>query len=321
MHTSRTTAARLAAFLSGLLLTVLLLETTGLQSRELIPPDHGLKRIRQLAASADPSLAQVLDRTSVQIPEGEFLMGSQDGRSNEGPVRSVFLDSYEIDRIEVSNIQYRRFIEATRRKPPRYWHGLDFPIGQADIPVVGVGWKDAQAYCLWVGKRLPTEAEWEKACRGTDGREYPWGDRWLFGRANVGLPYWQAQPGRWDEAWNFLRLGRTIAGTPSLQPVGTYPLGASPFGVMDMAGNAAEWVMDWYNWGDYSDLPTRNPLVSGPHWNRCLRGSSWFLPYGNVQEAFDQSRCAARNSSHAVSGDARTGFRCARSIQPAAPQD
>ena len=99
------------------------------------------------------------------------------------------LSAYEIDRYEVTNIQYQRLIKATGRRPPRYWFGSDYPRGQADVPVVGVSWQDADAYCTWVEKRLPTEAEWEKTCRGTDGRIYPWGNPWLPDRVNIWLPF------------------------------------------------------------------------------------------------------------------------------------
>ncbi len=277
-------------------------------------PEGEIKSIRQLAASADPTLADVLDGSVVQIPAGEFLMGSDSEQTNERPQRLVYLDRYQIDRYEVTNVQYQRFIRATGRKPPRYWAGSDYPPGQADVPVVGVRWRDAEAYCAWVGKRLPTEAEWEKACRGADGRIYPWGDRWEPDRANVGLPFEEARPGLWDEAWSYLQSDHTGSGKPSLRPVGTYPAGASPYGVMDMVGNASEWVWDWYNWSGYWDMPDRNPIGLEPPWNRGLRGSSWYLPYGKVSEVQERSRCAARSSSHAADGDARAGFRCAQSI-------
>jgi formylglycine-generating enzyme required for sulfatase activity len=276
-------------------------------------PDGEIILIRQLAAAEDPSLADLLDGSMVQIPAGEFLMGSEAGKDDERPQRLVYLDTYQIDRYEVTNIQYQRYLQAKGRKPPRHWSGNDYPPGQADMPVVGVRWLDADAYCAWVGKRLPTEAEWEKACRGADGHIYPWGDRWYPDRANEGIPFEEARPGLWDEAWSFLQADQTGAEAPGLRPVGTYPEGASPYGAMDMVGNASEWVWDWYNWSGYWDLPASNPRVLGPPWNRCLRGSSWYIPYGNISERRERSRCSARSSSHAADGDARAGFRCARS--------
>src|SRR5512136_279818 len=122
-----------------------------------------IERVRELARSGDAvKLAEALDRSVIRIPAGEFMMGSNSGRSDERPQRSVYLDAFEIDRFEVSNAQYRRFLQATGRAAPPYWSGTEYPSGQADYPVVGVSWEEADAYCTWAGKRLPTEAEWEK---------------------------------------------------------------------------------------------------------------------------------------------------------------
>jgi formylglycine-generating enzyme len=281
--------------------------------------DHEVMLIRELAASGDPDLANVLDASMVLIPAGEFYMGSDDQRVDERPQRQVYLDAFEIDRYEVANAQYQRFVEATGRKPPLYWNGNHFLAGQADIPVVGIGWQDADAYCEWAGKRLPTEAEWEKACRGADGRRYPWGDEWHPNRLNTWFILEDLDTNIWDVAWSFLQTGQIDPGMPGLRPVGTFLEGASPYGVMDLAGNASEWVWDWYNWSGYWDLPARNPKVEDPPWNHSLRGSAWFIPYGDQNEAQDQSRCSRRNSSHAAYGDARTGFRCAQSVTDVSP--
>jgi formylglycine-generating enzyme len=124
--------------------------------------------------------------------------------------------------------------------------------------------------------------------------------------------YEEARSGVWDDVWYYVEINQTDSGMPGLRPIGTYPEGASPYGVMDLAGNAAEWVWDWYNWSDYSNLLARNPRVQVPPWNRCLRGSSWIIPYGDGAEGQDQSRCSARNSSHVAYRDARSGFRCVR---------
>jgi formylglycine-generating enzyme required for sulfatase activity len=309
---TRTEVIRIAILLLGLFLIYVAGRIISTQLSEPRVSDGEIKLIRQLAVSEDPNLAEVLDQSMVYIPAGEFLMGSDGERDNERPQRLVYLDAYEIDRYEITHAQYQRFVKATGRTPPRYWSGSDYPRGLADFPVVGVGWQDADAYCAWSEKRLPTEAEWEKACRGTDGRIFSWGDTWHPDRANIGRPFEEARSGVWDEAWSYVVANQTGSGMPGLRPVGTYPEGASPYGVMDLAGNASEWVWDWYNWGDYRDLPARNPRVQGPPWNRCLRGSSWFIPYGDGAEGRDQSRCAARNSSHTAHGDARSGFRCAR---------
>lgn len=264
--------------------------------------------------SADwEALAKQFDTDVVHIPAGEFVMGSDNARSDERPQHQVYLDAFELDRFEVTNAQYRRFVIATHRAPPRYWSEIDFPSGQARYPVVGVSWDDADAYCAWVNKRLPTEAEWEKACRGAAGRVYPWGDDWVPRRANVDVTTRAPQTGDqvWETAWNSLR---TSAASPGLKPVGAFPEGASPYGAMDLVGNASEWTADWYNWSDYAAMPSRNPRGLGPPWNRNLRGSAWYDPQGARGWAQDLSRCSARNSSHEIA-DPRVGFRCARAIE------
>jgi formylglycine-generating enzyme required for sulfatase activity len=176
-----------------------------------------------------------------------------------------------------------------------------------------VSWENAKAYCEWLGKRLPTEAEWEKTCRGTDGRLFPWGDSWEVKFANLG----HSQAGNWphslEEGWALLASKEEGDGAPGLQPVGSYPQGASPYGVLDLAGNVSEWVVDWYNWDGYGDLPKDNPIGLGPPWNHSVRGSGWFDRRGQEGWIEDLSRCSSRNSSHSY-GDPRIGFRCARSI-------
>jgi len=289
-------------------------------------PKAEIELLRWLDASADwARLVEALDRSVIRIPAGEFVMGSNTGRDDELPQRSVYLDAFEMDRYEVTNAQYRRFLQSTGRESPAYWPGDDHPPGQAGYPVVGVSWEDANAYCTWAGKRLPTEAEWEKACRGTDGRRYPWGDVWNPLRANVdvsahasSLAGQVGDEAAWNAAWQFLREPPTGDGKPALRPVGSYPDGVSPYGVMDLVGNASEWVFDWYNWGDYADMPMRNPLGLGPPWNHCLRGSAWHDPAGGEAWAQIMSRCSTRNSSH-VSSDPRVGFRCARSVSEESP--
>ena len=185
-----------------------------------------------LPAFADHPIAERDDVPMVNIPAGSFIRGSSEGsgRTDEIPREKIYVDAFSIDKFEVTNSRYLAFIAATGHKEPFnvYAEGSLFKVsGIEDLPVVQVTWHDAADYCQWVGKRLPTEAEWEKAARGTDGRIYPWGDEEPTSlHAN------------YDHDW---------AGKDTLKPVGSQPQGASPYGVQDMSGNAREWVQDWYD--------------------------------------------------------------------------
>jgi iron(II)-dependent oxidoreductase len=272
------------------------------------------EEIHDLAAEGYSDLPIILDEKVVLIPSGFFIMGCDDAREDERPEHSVYLDAFEIDQFEVTNIQYQRFIIENEIIPPRYWVGQDYPEGQEIHPVVGVRWKDAEAYCKWIGKRLPTEAEWEKACRGRDGLIYPWGNLPHPEFGNVGIPPDGPTPEIWEEAWSYLIQSPNQEDIPRLEPIGSYPAGTSPYGLFDQVGNASEWTADRYNWDGYWKLPSINPLVDEPTWNHVLRGSAWLMPFGTTLDGFDYSRCSARSSSHGDTHDARMGFRCARSV-------
>jgi formylglycine-generating enzyme required for sulfatase activity len=216
----------------------------------------------------------------VEVPAGWFLMGQDDGPRSSRPQRPIFLDAYAIDRTEVTNAAFAAYVRATGQ-PPEGWSSAMAVVGP-DLPVVAVLWRDADAYCRWAGKRLPTEAEWEKAARGTDGRPYPWGNTWELARANT---------------------AESEQGGPL--PVGSFPAGASPYSALDMAGNVAEWVADTFEFDYYSRAPNRNPRGPGYVMDHVLRGGSWAAPAVQAQTFF-------RDSSHSARPNPRVGFRCAR---------
>jgi|GEM_PF-1047852 len=195
----------------------------------------------------------------VYVPESSFIMGDDNGYSHEKPAHNVFLDAFWIDRTEVSNGQYVNCVNAGVCAPPVYRGFYDvFDSKYIDYPIVDVTWHDANSYCEWVNRRLPTEAEWEKAARGIDGRTYPWGNGDLscqFANALECVP--------WSREAFY-----------NLAPVGSYPNGASPYGALDMIGNVWEWVEDWYDETYYAQSPEANPHgpLTGKY--RLLRGGS-----------------------------------------------
>jgi len=233
----------------------------------------------QVVPAVGPSPAALDER--VEIPAGWFLMGSDEHLSDEAPQRRVYLDTFYIGRYEVTNRQYDEFATATGLSGAASWPGLDPLLGRDEYPVAGVRWEEAAAYCAWAGGRLPTEAEWEKAARGTDGRTWPWGNEWGPARANT------AESG---------------AGGP--MHVGSFASGVSPYHLADMAGNLEEWVADYYQADYYSTAPDHDPPGPATVVNHVRRGGSWA---GDA----DQARTSYRTSSHGSSPDFRAGFRCA----------
>lgn len=210
------------------------------------------------------------------VPAGSFLMGSDDGPEDERPRHRLDLPSFWIDTYPVTNAEYARFVAATEHRPPPHWANGSYPPDKADHPVVNVSWEDAQAYAAWAGKRLPTEAEWEKAARGSDGRRWPWGDTFDASRCNT-----------------------RESGIGGTTPVGSFaPQGNSPYGAADMAGNVWEWTADWYQ-----AYPGGRQLDSFGERYRVLRGGSW--NYGA-----DEARCAARFFDAPDFLSESYGFRC-----------
>jgi formylglycine-generating enzyme required for sulfatase activity len=196
------------------------------------------------------------------IPAGKFLMGSTPVQvqqaelalpagdfTDEEPPRQVYLDGYWIYKNDVTVARYRKFCKATNHDMPAApgWGWKD------DQPIVNVTWDDAKAYCDWAGVALPTEAQWEKAARGTDGRIYPWGNTWDAAKA-----------------WCSVATPRT-----STAPVGSIPAGASPYGCLDMSGNVCQWCADWYVATYYATAPGQNPTGPASGGYRVVRGGSW----------------------------------------------
>jgi formylglycine-generating enzyme required for sulfatase activity len=225
------------------------------------------------------------DAPLVLVPAGNFTMGDDE----ESPRRQLYLDAFYIDRYEVTTGRYAKFLTATgAAHPPDGWQSLKLDSG-AELPVVGVDWNDATAYCKWAGRRLPTDAEWEKAARGTDARRYPWGDATpTIEHANHGNTSPEAYAG-------------------GLMKVGAHGAGRSPYGVDDLAGNAAEWVADWYA-DSFLRSEVRNPKGPETGTARVVRGSGRFDP---------ADRLVITKRFHG-NPDLRTediGFRCARDLR------
>jgi len=224
----------------------------------------------------------------VLIPGGEFIMGTNDRLPDESPEYHVTLPAYYIDKYEVTNLQYKQFIDATNRKSPEHFRNRTFPDGKADHPVTNVTWFDADAYCKWRGERLPTEEEWEKAARGKTGRPYPWGDNFEVTRANT--------PQRWQ----------MLDQPGDTTPVGSFPSGVSPYGIYDMSGNVWEWTASWYTPHPGNTHITEN---YGEKY-KVLKGGSWwdctFYKCGISAPSYNRSFFLQSTENKSF------GFRCAK---------
>ena len=230
----------------------------------------------------------------VLIPAGEFQMGGHfnEGEADERPRHTVYLDAFYIDIYEVTNAQYQKFMDAVGYAGPPYWYNSSH--NAPEQPVVGVSWYDAVAYAEWAGKRLPTEAQWEKAARGgLSGKRYSWGDSDPDGSqcnfADVNINYYWSDDSV-DDGYEYTA------------PVGSYS--PNGYGLYDMAGNVSEWCADW--WGDsyYANSPHSNPLGPNSGNFRVLRGGSWY-------NTTDILRVANRANGFPTSTDSDgIGFRC-----------
>ncbi|MEK6334114.1 MAG: bifunctional serine/threonine-protein kinase/formylglycine-generating enzyme family protein [Acidobacteriota bacterium] len=216
----------------------------------------------------------------VYVPGGTFTMGRNDGDEAERPAHPVVVKPYFIDTYEVTNEEYRAFVRAKGERPPATWIKGNYPTGTARMPVIGVSWDDAKTYAAWVGKRLPSEEEWEFAARGTDGRVYPWGNDWRESFANAN-----------EE-------------TGAIQEVGSFK-GASPFGAYDMVGNAWEWTASDFRAYPGGRLPSNQPTGE----LKVIRGGS----YESTKEYATSTYRAGWPARGAKTYD-QTGFRCAKDI-------
>jgi formylglycine-generating enzyme required for sulfatase activity len=236
----------------------------------------------------------------VLIPKGPFYIGSsekdidwivetfyaesRDWYLDETPSQAFYLNQFFIDKYEVTVEKYKNFIQKTRRTKPKF---LENPKHNGpNHPIVGVTWQDAADYCAWVSKRLPTEAEWEKAARGDDGRRYPWGNNAAIKKANVRGT---------EDSFRYS------------SPVGNFPEGQSPYGVMDMAGNAFEWTQDWYK--PFPGNEGRDDLYNQKL--KVVKGGSWKANMDLARSALRGKRFPHQSADH-------VGFRCAKNADKTA---
>jgi iron(II)-dependent oxidoreductase len=247
------------------------------------------------AALAQPSPSKTRNATEMTlIPGGPFMMGSskedidwiiknfysesREWYEDETPAQAAFVKDFYLDNREVTISQYWDFLEEDKRPAPKLFGDIRF--NSPNQPAVGVTWQDASDYCRWAGKRLPSEAEWEKAARGKDARKYPWGNDPTEAKANTR---------GFSDQYKYTA------------PVGSFPDGKSPYGILDMSGNVWEWTQDWY-------LPYPGNEIANENYGenfKVIRGGSW---YSNL----DLARAATRGKALPEAGFNYLGFRCAR---------
>lgn len=240
-------------------------------------------------APGDTLISPMDGMEMVYVPEGEFTMGSNSDKGNEGPEHRVTLDGYMIDKTEVTNAMYAQCVAEGACDPPAqlgsssqdsYYDNSIY----ADYPAIHVNWHEAKAYCEWAGRQLPTEAQWEKTARGTNGLIYPWGDT--------------------SPTSDLANYGDKVGDTTE---VCSYPDGNSPYGACDMAGNVTEWVADKYDYYYYGTSPTNNPTGPADGNDRSMRGGSWWSGTGSI-------RSASRDGSGPGYSNQDYGFRCSLSL-------
>ncbi len=244
---------------------------------------------------ADAVIANDSSQEMVLIPAGEFIMGSEEGigKKDEHPAHKVYLDAYYIDRYEVTGKQFEAYLQANPKQHPTItgWYGRKVRPDMTNRPVFGLTWKRCRNYCVWREKRLPTEAEWERAAKGKESRIYPWGDE-------------PPTPAR----ANFNRCCFIMKGMV-LTEAGDLPQGKTPEGVFDLAGNVAEWVHDWYDKNYYKVSPDKNPQGPAKGKYHTIRGGAWNSFSGYL-------RSSSRYGYNDANDFYGIGCRCARSTSP-----
>ncbi|MBI3598696.1 MAG: SUMF1/EgtB/PvdO family nonheme iron enzyme [Nitrospirae bacterium] len=225
------------------------------------------------------STGMPITNNMIPIPAGAFMMGSDDGGPNEKPVRRVFLDAYAINQFEITQFQYGEFVKVTRHRPAlsRYVKNIE-QFNDRNQPAVYISWLDAEAFCGWIGARLPTEAEWEKADQGN----IPASSSGNFTGGEDGSAYTAF--------------------------VGSFKMDRSSYGIYDMAGNAQEWVSDWYDELYYKTAPNQNPRGPSTGDMKVLRGGSW-------NDSHISGRVTARMKMFPDYRDVTVGFRCAKTTR------
>lgn len=255
---------------------------------------HPYKKVIGAAEAAErtspqyaPAQAKTVDtKDMILIPEGEFIMGTDDRLNDEKPAHVVYIKAFYVDKFEVTNEAYKKFVDAAGHKSPDNWEQNNYPADKRRHPVILVDWNDASAYCAWTGKRLPRETEWEKAARSTDGRIYPWGNKWDINKSN-----------------------NPLRGHQGTMDVGSFEAGTSPYGLYDMSGNVWEWVDDYYVPHPGSDFIS--PEFGAKY--RMLKGGSWwdcsFYSCGISAPVFNRAFFdpSTKNDSF--------GFRCATDVK------
>jgi len=264
-------------------------------------PDKPVQTVPVKLSESQKNLKKILinprdGAEMILIPPGKFIMGADDNDEkaydSEKPRHEVYLDAFYIYKFEVTNRQFKKFVNKTGYRAVGNWEKWVTP-GTWDYPVVMVSWNDADAYCKWAGVKLPTEAQWEKSARGTDGRIYPWGNKWNPDFCNNKNTPEKILRGK----------ARMLYNKTGITPGGMFPDGKSSYGVMDMAGNVQEWCRDWFDEEYYGKSPDKNPQGASKGTDKVLRGGSFY------QET-DACRVTHREDNFPEGNDTDYGFRC-----------